>query len=200
MPTALRIMVALPALFLALACEPRPAAAVYGPWEEGLTLAYEDPSQPQPERSANRLQLRVGRSPLTPGAPQTVQLDLASTRGQMSLLVRHQDGGVALVGEDGRLLSQTLPAGFPGVDAWTERGTTFRVLGRGAWNGASILPATATAVGVWVEARSASGPRRRTLYLPNLGEVESQEERAGGWLTVNRLVAYGFTDIPAISR
>jgi hypothetical protein len=51
-------------------------------------------------------------------------------------------------------------------------------------------------VGVWVEARPLQGPRRRTLYLPNLGEVEAQEEHGDGWVTVNRLVARGFVDLP----
>jgi hypothetical protein len=197
-PALARLMPAV--LLLALACQPRAAAPVYGPWEEGLTLVFEDPSLPEPQRSANRLQVRVARSAIQPGPPGLVQLDLANTRGQMSLLLKHQDGGIALVEESGRVLAQSLPAGFPGTAAWTDRGTEFRVVGRAAWEGASILPATSDPVGVWVEGRPAQGPRRRTLYLPNLGEVESREERAGTWVTVNRLVARGFTDLPAIKR
>lgn len=187
-------------LLMALACQPRVATPVYGPWEEGLTLAFEDPSQPQPQRSADRLQVRVARSSMNPGAPGVIQLDVASARGQMSLLVRHHEGGIALVGEDGRVLAQSLPAGFPTIAEWVERGTEFRVVGRAAWEGAAILPATSDPIGVWVEARPAHGPRRRTLYLPNLGEVESREERDGTWVLVNRLVARGFTDLPAIKR
>ncbi len=188
------------ALLLSLACQPRPAAPIYGPWEEGLTLVFENPSLPQPQRSEDRLQLRVARSPLTPGAPKVVQLDLASTRGHMSLLARHQDGGVAIVGEDGRELALVLPAGFPAQGAWAGPGIECRVIGRAAWTGASILPATSDPVGVWIEARLAQGLRRRTLYLPDLGEVEAQEERDGGWITVNRLVARGFMDLPAPKR
>jgi hypothetical protein len=187
-------------LLLALACQPRTAAPVYGPWEEGLTLVFEDPSQLQPQRSADRLQVRVARSTMQPGAPTLVQLDLANTRGQMSLRLRHQDGGIALVGEDGRVLAQTLPAGFPDVPGWTDRGTEFRVVGRATWEGAAILPATSDPIGVWVEARPEHGLRRRTLYLPDLGEVETTEERGGSWVSVNRLVARGFTDLPAIKR
>ncbi|WP_243300611.1 hypothetical protein [Geothrix oryzisoli] len=187
-------------LLLSLACQPRAAAPVYGPWEEGLTLAFEDPSQPQPQRSADRLQVRVARSSMAPGAPRLVQLDLTSLRGQMSLLVRHQDGGIALLGDDGRVVAQTLPAGFPAVTAWEARGAQFRVVGRATWEGAALLPATSDPVGVWVEARPLQGPHRRTLYLPNLGEVEAQEERDGAWITVNRLVARGFVDLPAAPR
>jgi hypothetical protein len=185
------------ALLLCLACQPRPEArVVYGPWEEGLTLAYEDPSRPQPQRSEDRLQVRVARSGLGPEAPTLVQLDLTTVRGRMSLHVRHRDGGIELVGEDGRLLARSLPAGFPEVDRWVDRGTEYRVIGRATWEGAALLPATSDPVGIWVEAQSPGGPRRRALYLPNLGEVESREERGGQWVVVNRLVSRGFTDLP----
>jgi hypothetical protein len=188
-------------LLLTLACQPHTAAPVYGPWEEGLTLVFEDPSQPEPQRSSDRLQVRVARATMQPGAPSLVQLDLANTRGQLSLFLKHQDGGIALVGEDGRVLAQSLPSGFPAIPAWTALGTEFHVVGRATWEGgATILPATSDPVGVWVEARPAQGPRRRTLYLPNLGEVEAREERNGSWVIVNRLVARGFTDLPAIKR
>jgi len=187
-------------LLLALACQPRAAAPVYGPWEEGLTLAFEDPSQPQPQRSADRLQVRVARSGLAPGAPRLVQLDLTNTRGRMSLLQRHQDGGIELLAEDGRVLAQALPIGFPATTAWTDQGTEFRVVGRAAWLHATLLPPTADPIGIWVEARPLMGPRRRALYLPNLGVVETQLERDGAWVAVSRLVARGFTDLPAITR
>lgn len=186
-----------PPLLLALACQPRAAQPIYGAWEEGLTLAFENPSEPQPQRSTDRLQVRVARSSMAPGAPRLVQLDLTSLRGQMSVLVRHQDGGIALLGEDGRVVAQPLPPGFPATSAWEDRGIQFRMVGRATWEGASLLPATSDPVGVWVETRPPQGPRRRTLYLPNLGEVESREERGGTWVTVNRLVARGFVDLPA---
>jgi hypothetical protein len=182
-------------LLLSLACQPRAASPVYGPWEEGLTLAFEDPSQPQPQRSLDRLQVRVARSSMAPGPPQLVQLDQTSLRSQMSTVVRYQDGGIALMGADGQVVAQTLPPGFPATTSWVDRGVQFRVVGRATWEGAAILPATSDPVGVWVEARPPQGPRRRILYLPNLGEVESQEERGGGWVTVNRLVARGFPDL-----
>ncbi|MFN7959371.1 MAG: hypothetical protein U0P46_13745 [Holophagaceae bacterium] len=188
------------ALLLGLACQPPAAPKVYCPWEEGLTLTFEDPSRPQPERSANRLQVRVAKSAIAPGLPTLIQVDVASLRGQMPMTLKQQDGGVSLVTDQGQHLSVSLPAGFPATTAWKERGTEFRVLGRAAWDGAALLPATSDPVGIWVEARPLQGPRRRTLYLPNLGEVETQEERGGAWISVNRLVAYGFTSLPAIKR
>ncbi len=189
------------ALLACLACQPQTATpVVYGPWEEGLTLTYEDPSQPQPQCSEDRLQVRVAHSTLGPGAPSLVRLDLTNTRGQMSVLVRHQDGGIDLVEESGRVLARALPAHFPDIDHWVDHGIEYRVIGRAAWEGASILPPTSDPVGVWVEARTPQGFHRRTLYLPNLGEVESREERNGTWIAVNRLVARGFTDLPTIKR
>ena len=189
------------ALLACLACQPQPTApVVYGPWEEGLTLVYEDPSRPQPQQSEDRLQVRVAHSTMGPGAPTLVRLDLTSTRGQMGVLVRHQDGGIDLIEENGRTLARALPAHFPDIDGWVDHGVEFRVLGRAAWEGAAILPPGSDPVGVWVEARSPEGFRRRTLYLPNLGEVESREERAGTWVVVNRLVARGFTDLPTLKR
>ena len=185
------------ALLLALACQPRSSEPLYAAWEEGLTLAFEDPSLAQPQRFSNRLQVRVAKSSLAPGTTQQVQLDLASVWGQASLFLRLQDGGLALVTSDGRTLGQLLPPGFPATPTWTERGIEYRVIGRAAWSGAALLPATADPIGVWVEARLPDGARRRTLFLPNHGEVEIQELRGAEWITVNRLVSRGFTDLPA---
>jgi hypothetical protein len=188
------------ALLACLACQPSASPVVYGPWEEGLTLAYEDPSQPQPRQSEDRLQVRVARSTMGPGAPSLVQLDLTTLRGRMSVLVQYQDGGIDLVEESGHILARTLPAHFPDVTQWMDHDTEYRVIGRATWEGASILPTTSDPVGVWVESRSPQGLRRRALYLPNLGEVEVREERGSSWVVVNRLVARGFTDLPAIKR
>ena len=184
-----------------LACQPRTATPVlFGPWEEGLTLAYEDPSLPQPLRSEHRLQVRVAHSDLSPGGPSLIQLDLTSIRGQMTVLLKPHAGGLDMVEASGRVLAQVLPAHFPDTAPWADQDTECRVLGRGAWEGAALLPPGSDPVGVWVEARSSKAPPRRTLYLPNLGEVEAREERAGTWVIVNRLVARGFTDLPAIKH
>ena len=187
-------------LLLCLACSPRPAGTIYSPWEEGLTLGYEDVSKPPSQRLPNRIQVRVARCVAKPGSPTLVQLDLTDLRSQASLLFRHQDGGTALVDEAGRVFAQPLPVGFPAVTRWVDRGIDYRVIGRAAWDGAALLPPGTDPVGIWVEARWPEGLRRRTLFLPNLGEVESREERDGAWVTVNRLVSRGFTDLPALKR
>jgi hypothetical protein len=191
-------------LLLCLACQPRPAAPVaapvYGAWEEGHTLTFEDPSLPQPQRAEERIQVRVTRSAIAPGAPRLVQLDLTSAKGRKTLVLMHQDGGIALLGEDSQVAATLLPKHFPETTAWVDHGTDYRVIGRARWEGAALLPATSDPIGVWVEASSFQGLRRRTLYLPNLGEVEAQVERAGAWVTVHRLVAQGFTDLPTTKR
>jgi hypothetical protein len=142
----------------------------------------------------------VAHTTLSPGAPTVVQLELTSFRGHLGLTFRHQDGGVALVDDQGQILAQPLPGGFPKVTSWVDGGTQFSLIGRAAWDGAGLLPATSDPVGTWVETRSAQGLHRRTLFLPNLGEVETREQRAGNWVVVNRLVSRGFTDLPTSKR
>ena len=198
----LRLLVLLPAatLILATACMPQRQHRIYGPREEGLTLVYEDPTLPQPQRSEERLQVRVAKASFQGSGTGTVHLDYSSAHGSLTLILQHRDGGIALMGTDGKTVAQILPEGFPRTTAWEEHGIAYRVLGRGAWDGAKMLPATSSTVGVWVEARPSTGPLRRTLYLPDLGEVESLEFRNGTWVPVNRLVARGFTDLPISGR
>ena len=77
------------------------------------------------------------------------------------------------------------------------RGTKFRVLGRAVADLHGLkLPDTADRVGVWVESESPQGPRLRTYFLPDIGEVETLVWRQGAWLSANRLVSRGFTDAP----
>jgi hypothetical protein len=187
-------------LLIGLACQPNPVTPIYGPWEEGLTLIFEDPALPQPQRSEYRVQVRVAHSTMSPGTPTLVQLELTSVRGHLGLAFRHQDGGVALVDDRGQVLAQPLPIGFPTIAKWMDGGTQFNLIGRATWDGASLLPATSDPVGLWVESRSPLGVQRRTLFLPNLGEVETREQRAGAWVVVNRLVSRGFTDLPTLKR
>jgi hypothetical protein len=195
--TFLRIL-PVAALILLTACQyPSSRSTLpYGPTEEGLTLAYEDPSLPQPERSQERLQVRVARAKFQDDGTGVVRLNYTSHRVSLDLLLRHQQGGIALISSDGMPLAQLLPEGFPQTETWEAHGTRYHVLGRATWDGAGLLPETRDPVGVWVESRPESGPRRRTLYLHGLGEVETQELRGSVWVTVNRLVSLGFTDLP----
>lgn len=197
----IRRLLPVAALVLLAACQYQARGPLrYGPWEEGLTLAYEDPSVPEPQRTQQRLQVRVARASFPTDGDGTVRLDYSSIQGTLTLVLHHHAGGIALLGPDGKPLARLLPDGFPGTQTWEDHGTAYRVVGRGAWDGAAILPATSPRVGVWVEARPARGPLRRTLYLPDLGEVESLELRDGAWIAVNRLVGRGFTDLPISAR
>ena len=60
------------------------------------------------------------------------------------------------------------------------------------------LPDTMDRLGVWVNSESVDGrgPKRRTFYLPRLGEVETQELKDEKWISINRMVSYGFVDAP----
>lgn len=188
-------------LLLLAACQPQtPGPVRYGPWEEGLTLAYEDPSVPEPQRTQQRLQVRVGRAAFPTDSEGTVRLDYTSYQGSLTLVLHHHAGGIALLDPDGKPMAQLLPEGFPRTQTWADHSTTYQVVGRGTWSGAAMLPPTSSPVGVWVEAHPAQGPLRRTLYLPDLGEVESREFRGGEWVAINRLVGCGFTDLPFSAR
>ena len=185
-------------LLLAVACQPKPTKApIFGPWEEGLTLGYEDPTQPLPQRQNHRLQVRVTESRIAPDEPSLVRLTYTSLSGQFTQVVRHSKGGITLLGDDGTPMAQPLPEGFPASTSWTDRGASFQIMGRAAWAGAGMLPPDADSVGYWVECVPPHGPRSRTLYLPDLGEVEIREWRDGAWVTANQLVARGFTDLPS---
>ncbi len=197
-----RALLPIAALLLLAGCQqPGPAVArSFAPEEEGLTLVYINPSLPQDQQQAERLQVRVeketddgkGGRVVTKAFTAGVQLPFRTD----TLL---KDGGVALLSPDGKGQIALLPEGFPDkVASWSSPAGSFRVLGRGAWvAGAKVLPADRADEGVWVEARSASGAVTRTLYLPGLGEVQTDARQADGrWQTVNLLTQYGFTDAP----
>lgn len=196
------VLLAVPALLLLLACQPKAVApVVYGPWEEGLTLAFEDPSLPTPEaRTASRYQLRVSKGLMDPTKPGEVELTESTLTGSYAYRMRYERGGRALLGEDGKLVAWVLPQGFPdAVQTWADapRGLSFRILGRAVWTAPFALPATVDATGLWVETERKDGLKRRSFYLKDLGEVESLEWRNGAWVAVNRLVGRGFTDLPS---
>lgn len=197
-----RTLVPAAALLLLAGCQqPGPAVGrAYAPEEEGLTLVYINPSLPQDQQQAQRLQVRVEK--VVEDAKGGVVVTKAFTAGvQLPLRLDTvlKDGGVALIGPDGKNQLTLLPEGFPNrTESWSTPAGSYRVIGRGAWvGGAKVLPADRPAEGVWVENRSASGAVARSLYLPGLGEAQTDVRQADGrWQTVNLLIQYGFTDAP----
>lgn len=176
---------------------PRPYAAA----EEGLTLAYINPSLPQDQQAAQRLQVRVDKvMDRADGAQVAFKSFTVGVHPPFQSTFVVKDGGVGLLSPDGKSELLLLPEGFPDKTAsWSRAGVQFRILGRGAWlMGAKVLPADRNADGVWVEARTGQGAVSRSLYLPAFGEVQTDERQADGrWVTVNLLTQYGFTDLPA---
>lgn len=186
------------ALLTALGCQPQ-VTPLYAPWEEGLTLTYENPSLPPADRAQQRLELRVAQSPVAPGRPERVGFDVTCMGMTRRMFLGFRSGAIDFVDAHGTLQSHVFPAGFPAVDHWEDQGTTYRVLGRAAWTGPRALAATPDPVGIWVEARPTHGPGVRSFYLPDVGLAEERHERDGQWVTVNLLVGRRFTDLSATS-
>lgn len=196
-----------PAALLLLAGCQQPGPALQRPYaaeEEGLTLIYINPSLPQEEQAAKRLQVRVDKAlERGDGALVVTKTFTLGVEKPFQATFVLKDGGVAMQAPDGKSEMPFLPAGFPDKAAsWTSAGAQFRVLGCGSWTGgAKVLPADRPAEGVWVECRPDPGPATRTLYLPGLGEVQTDERQAdGSWSTVNLLTQYGFTESPIAPR
>jgi hypothetical protein len=195
---------ALPTLLLlaaTLACDPmarQGGPPTYAPWEEGLTLVYEDPSRPPEDRVKERQQVRVKEAKPTP-AGRVVTLSYASLSSHWESSTFQRQGGVYL-GAAPTEAAQVLPEGFPDrVNRWEGRNRTYWVVGRATRSLPGVHPAGSPgATGVWVESAplSGEGPRRRTFYLPDIGEAESLEWRGGQWVCVLRLASRGFTDVP----
>lgn len=175
----------------------------YVPWEEGLTLIYEDPTLPPSQRFQERLQRRVSASKeIAQG--RRVTITYSTLKNNLAVDFFTKDGSWAMLqGND--ILMRWLPEGFPDrVDHWVDqgRGITFRVLGRGTVPNPDLkLPADFDRIGIWVEMESRLGPKRRILFLPNIGEAETLVlNRTGQWVKVSQLVSRGFTDLPTPSE
>lgn len=166
----------------------------YFPTEVGLTLVYEDPSQPH--SLENRFQLRVSATKETPEGT-LVRTTFTTLQGQMDSLSLVKDGGKRLLLEGNRTL-MVVPEGFPDrVSHWEAPGSTAHVIGRAAANlPGLVLPKDFDRMGVWVQLDFPEGPSRRIFYLPGIGEAETQVLREGVWVSTNRLISRGFTDAP----
>jgi hypothetical protein len=181
-----------------LACDQTGPNELFAPGEVGLTLAYENPSLPQPRRTQERLQVRIAKVEQA-NNKLLVTKTFTTLNGQVDVLFAYEDGGVSLMRDPKTAASVLLPPRFPNVKAWEERGRRHRVEGRAAMAETGLrLPGTMNRVGIWVisEALDGKGPRHRSFFLPRLGEVETQEFQGGKWITVNRLFSYGFEDLP----
>lgn len=195
-----RLLVPLALLAVLPACRLKrmEAPALYAPWEEGRTLAYEDPSLPTADaQRASRYQLRVAQGLMDPTRPGLVKITQTTFQNEpYTYMLRLEEGGVELLGEDGKSVAWILPKGFQeGTASWTDarRNLIFRVLGPGAWENPARVNGVSDPIGLWLEVSGPTG-KRRTLFLRGLGEVETQVWRDGKWVVVNRLVDMGFLD------
>jgi len=174
---------------------------VYAPTEEGLTLIYEDMTLPSAQRFQERLQRRISASSDTP-AGRRVTITYTTFKNNFSADFVSKDGGWTLMRGD-KPVATMLPEGFPDrVSHWEdpERGTTFRVVARGAIQNPNLqLPEDFDRIGIWVEMESRTGLRQRIFYLPRVGETESRILKDGVWVLNQQLVSRGFTDAPPVS-
>lgn len=188
-------LLAVAAMLVAAGCDHmvmKERPPVYAAWEEGLTLVY---AKPGADDVQQRLQVRVASS--RDGADgRTVVRAYTTVSGVTEATFRQKDGLEALK-IDGAKEITILPAGFPDrVSRWEDRGFVNFVVGRARVDLPGVRLPDPAAVGIWVESAPASarGVRRRTLLVPDLGEVETLNWIDGKWETVNRLVSQGFTD------
>lgn len=193
-----RIGIAAALLASSLACERTPPHEIFAPFEAGLTLAYENPSLPGLRRTQERLQVRIAKVEKVENKF-LVTKTFTTFEGQLEALFAYENGGVSLMKDPQTPVLVVLPPRFPNVLAWADRGRRYHVEGRAAMPETGLrLPDTTSRLGVWVasETLDGKGPKRRSFFLPRLGEIETQEFKDGSWVTTNRLFSYGFSDLP----
>jgi hypothetical protein len=192
-------LVAAAAILLAVGCDrmlTKQPQRTYMPWEEGLTLVYADPGAPM----AQRLQSRVKQSKVDPAGGRAIVMTYTTLSGQSEASFHTRDGLVALKLESGPEI-RLLPEGFPDrVTTWEDRGFVNTIVGRAKVDLPGVKLPDPDATGIWIESRSVGTDslRRRTLLVPDLGEVETLNWKNGRWVVVNRLVSQGFTDLTVV--
>lgn len=174
--------------------------AIYAPHEEGLTLAYENPSLEGSARMESRRQVRVEAvQPAAGGKLLSGEIRHTRLTGEDRFHFEIKDGGLK-VSDEQKHTATILPEGFPDrASAWVEGGLRTRVLGRATMPGFDrLLPRGAPNVGIWIESspESGDGPRTRAFLLPDIGTAEVLEWKEGRWTPSRRLVSRGFTDSP----
>lgn len=197
-----RIGIATALLASSLACERTTPNEIFAPFEAGLTLAYENPSLPDLRRTQERLQVRIAKVEKVENKF-LVTKTFTTFEGQLEALFAYENGGVSLMRDPKTPVMVVLPPHFPDVKAWEDRSRRYHVEGRAAMPETGLrLPDTTHRMGVWVasETLDGKGPKRRSFFMPRLGEVETHEFQGGTWVTVNRLFSYGFSDLPINKR
>jgi hypothetical protein len=167
--------------------------AFYAPTEPGMTLQFES------IETNDRLQMRVERTTQT-AEGLVVVCSVSTLQGTLSTnFVCKQDGEILVGPVDNR--SIVLPSGFPNRTAfWQTDLKNYQVLGRAK----AKLPGVELKhpIGVWIEVSPSvphspkSANKVRMFLLPGIGEAENQELRQGTWVTVNRIVGIGISEVP----
>ena len=173
---------------------------IYSPTETGLTLLFENPESKMLSGAQNFVQLRVNHTKQTSeGLEVTCSVTTFQGATDIAFLCQ-QDGGVYSISPTGNKVI-VVPPGFPDkAPAWQENGINYRVIGRAKADLSGLsLPEP---IGVWVEATpvqsqlsNPNSEKAHLLFLPGIGEAETRVLRHGTWVTTNRLVGRGLTDV-----
>jgi len=167
----------------------------YSPTQTGLTLVFENPSYAQ-----ESVQLSVNNAKQTSDGLE-VSCSVTSLKGTVNTnFLCREDGGVYSISSDGTK-TIIVPPGFPNkTDSWQADGISYRVIGRAKHD----IPAVALkeSIGVWVEAipvsqqpQNSGNQKAHIFFLPGLGQAETKVLRRETWVTVNRLVQMGNTEV-----
>jgi hypothetical protein len=176
---------------------------IYFAWENGLTLVFEDLDiLSMNDCNKKRRVVRVETVTETPSGL-IVNHHVTSPTKAIHTMIINKNCGVRMLStiSDEHFL---LPDGFPGDAAeWKSYGSFHRIIGRAVVRLPGIDSTDHLSVtGIWVETVSLCQPksRARTLYLPNIGEVETMiwNQSNHHWITTRRLVSVGFTDISVL--
>jgi hypothetical protein len=168
---------------------------IYSPTETGLTLIFENPLDIQVP-----VQLRVKHAKQTSDGLE-ITCSVTSLKGtEDTNFLYRQDGGIYSITSSGTR-AIIVPPGFPNkTTVWQAGGIKYSVIGRAK----ADIPGVnlAEPIGIWVEAipvslqlQNSDNKRVRVFFLPGIGEAETRVFRQGNWVTINRLVGMGFTDV-----
>lgn len=172
---------------------------IYNAWEDGLTLVFENATLSNSNACTKKQQVvRVERAISTPMGLVVIQA-ISSPRGMRTVVV-NKNGGVATCTDSSCNNAILLPDGFPDtVTQWGSDKSFSRIVGRATTRLPGVhLVDDFNNTGIWVETihLDQENSRTRTLYLPNIGEVETMlwDHNKRCWTTTRRLIYMSFTD------